>query len=66
MVFRMKGKKIDNLPDILYNENEPGRPDDNAPITVLDDFMTIILHRTADLTNCLVYSWMNTYHLTLM
>ena len=38
MVFRMKGKKIDNLPDILYNENEPGRPDDNAPITVLERF----------------------------
>jgi hypothetical protein len=38
MVFRMKRKKIDNLPDILYNENEPGRPDDNAPITVLERF----------------------------
>jgi hypothetical protein len=63
MVFRMKGKKLDNLPDILYNENEPGRPDDNAPITVLERF-----HDNHPLPDCRSYKLLGIYldeHLTL-
>jgi len=39
MIFRMKGKKLDiNMPDIMYNENEPGQPVDITLITALERY----------------------------
>jgi hypothetical protein len=35
IIFRMRGKKIDeNTPELLYNQNEPESPIDNGPISV--------------------------------
>jgi hypothetical protein len=39
MIFRMKGKKVDvNMPEVLYNANEPGQPVDNTLITALERY----------------------------
>ncbi len=38
MIFRMKGKKLDNPPQIFYNENEQNNPDDDIPITLLERY----------------------------
>jgi hypothetical protein len=38
MIFRMKGKKLDNPPQIFYNENEQNNPNDDIPITLLERY----------------------------
>jgi len=39
MIFRMKGKKIDeNAPELLYNQNEPDSPIDNGLISVIERY----------------------------
>ena len=34
----MKGKKIDNHPEVFYNENEPNVPYDLSLVTVLERY----------------------------
>jgi hypothetical protein len=39
MIFRMKGKKIEeNTPELLYNQNEPDSPIDNSLISVIERY----------------------------
>jgi len=38
MIFRMKGKKVEQFPDIVYNENEPNQTFDNSLVTVLERY----------------------------
>jgi hypothetical protein len=39
MIFRMKGKKIEeNTPELLYNQNEPDSPIENSLISVIERY----------------------------
>ena len=39
MIFRMKGKPLNiNMPDLVYNENEPNQLSDNSLITTLERY----------------------------
>jgi hypothetical protein len=64
IIFRMKGKKIDNNTiDVIYNENEPNSPVDNTLITVLERY-----HDGHNLKECRAYKLLGVYldeHLTL-
>jgi hypothetical protein len=64
MIFRMKGKKLNNnTPEIIYNENEPGQPVDNSLITTLERY-----HDNHPSKDCRTYKYLGIYldeHLTL-
>jgi len=64
IIFRMKGKKInDNIPDIIYNENEPNSPAEQSLITTLERY-----HDTHPDTTCRAYKLLGILldeHLTL-
>jgi len=63
MIFRMKGKKIDNHPEVFYNENEPNVPYDPSLVTVLERY-----HDTHQSNDCRAYKLLGIYldeHLTL-
>jgi len=63
MIFRMKGKKIDNHPNIIYNENEQNTPQDPSLLTVLERY-----HDNHTSTDCRSYKLLGIYldeHLTL-
>ena len=63
MIFKMKGKKAENYPEIVYDENEPGHPVDNSLITVLERF-----HDNHPTLDCRAYKLLGIYldeHLTL-
>ena len=57
LIFRMKSKKIEpNVPNVLYNENEPGQPFDNTLVTVLERF-----HDNHASTECRAYKYLGIY-----
>jgi len=63
IIFRMKGKKIENCPEIVYNENEPNQIHDNSLITVLERY-----HDNHQNAECRSYKLLGIYldeHLTL-
>jgi hypothetical protein len=63
MIFRMRGKKVENVPDVLYNENEPNQIQDDSLITVLERYHDN--HQTPD---CRAYKLLGIYldeHLSL-
>jgi hypothetical protein len=63
MIFRMKGKKVENIPDIVYNENEQNQIQDDLLITVLERYHDN--HQTAD---CRAYKLLGIFldeHLSL-
>jgi hypothetical protein len=64
MIFRMKGKKITmDMPDLVYNENEPGQTIDNALITTLERY-----HDEHQTKECRTYKYLGIHldeHLTL-
>jgi hypothetical protein len=63
MIFRMKGKKAENYPDVVYNENEPNQTHDDSLITVLERY-----HDNHHSSDCRAYKLLGIYldeHLTL-
>jgi hypothetical protein len=64
IIFRMKGKKIDvDMPDLLYDQNEPGTDFDISLITTLERY-----HDNHQLTEGRAYKLLGIYldeHLTL-
>jgi len=64
MIFRMKGKKIDNdIPDIIYNANEINQTPDDSLITTLERY-----HDNHQNKECRYYKYLGIHldeHLTL-
>jgi hypothetical protein len=63
MIFRMKGKNIDNHPNVVYNENEQNLPQDPSLLTVLERY-----HDNHTSNDCRSYKLLGIYldeHLTL-
>ena len=63
IIFRAKGKKInDNLPAIIFDENEPNSPFNPNLSTPLESYLPTSMDMkkwNAELTNCWVYIWMS-------
>ena len=47
MIFHVKGKKIENPPDVIYNENEPGCPFNENNVTVLERYHSLHANKDA-------------------
>jgi hypothetical protein len=63
IIFRMKGKKIENPPAIFYNSNEPNLPLDNSLISTLERY-----HDNHPSHDCRAYKFLGIFldeHLTL-
>lgn len=56
MIFHVKGKKISNIPPVVYNENEPNLPFNPANVSTLERFHT--LHENK---NCRAYKLLGIY-----
>jgi hypothetical protein len=64
IIFRMQNKKVGpNIPNILYNENEPGQPHDDTLITPLERY-----HDNHEFNECRSFNYLGIYldeHLSL-
>jgi hypothetical protein len=63
MIFRMKGKKVENHREVVYDENEPNLPQDPSLITVLERY-----HDNHHSSDCRTYKLLGIYldeHLNL-
>ena len=63
MIFHMKGKKLENLPDLLFDENEPGLPYSQNKVTTLEHY-----HDEHEKKGCRAYKLLGVYldeHLSL-